>query len=327
MRKVIIPVLLLFVMMTTALAAPSASADNNATRGDVVFALWESQGSPAPNGDSTIGDYFTDCDSDGDFPAALWAAQNVILRGHEDGTARLDSLITREEAITMFYRSNCITGDGFIHDVEAYKTFRDAGNIGQWAKDAISWATENGVVKGYNSDPNNMVLGPKDYITNTQVGYLCNQMTQAIQRNLSSKKPASTNTSTPATDPADHTDKQTTSTHIPEGYIYYEEFKSYFPEYQVGDFRINESVIASLTASFGAPSIRTVECTAYGSDCNPVTFRYDVYCFAGCNVLDSSYDDKHRITHCSVRVDFGEISAFCTNIEAVKAFIIYAQAV
>ena len=67
-----------------------------------------------------------------------WAVAN----GVSDGT-NPEAKITREQLVTMLYRytgSPAVTGD--------LSAYTDAASVSAWAKDAMTWAVSNGIVKG-----------------------------------------------------------------------------------------------------------------------------------------------------------------------------------
>ena len=70
--------------------------------------------------------------------AREWAMANGITDGE-----RADDSITRQELVTMLYRytgSPAVTGD--------LSAYTDAASVSAWAKDAMTWAVSNGIVKG-----------------------------------------------------------------------------------------------------------------------------------------------------------------------------------
>ena len=82
------------------------TGNNAATRGEVLKALYVAAGSPAVE-DTTILSRFKDASSiPADLAAiAAWAAQNGILKGNMDGTARLRANVTRGQACALAGRA------------------------------------------------------------------------------------------------------------------------------------------------------------------------------------------------------------------------------
>ena len=71
--------------------------------------------------------------------AQAWAVENGI----SDGTDP-DGSVTREQLVTMLYR--CV-GAAVVKDT--LDGVADAADISEWAVDAMIWAIENGIIKGY----------------------------------------------------------------------------------------------------------------------------------------------------------------------------------
>lgn len=93
---------------------------------------------------------------------AAWAVTN----GLSDGS-RMDAGITREQLVTILYRycilKNKLSGEGA--DLAGYK---DANRVGQWARDAMSWAVGADLLKG--TAPG--TLDPKGGATRAQVAVI-----------------------------------------------------------------------------------------------------------------------------------------------------------
>lgn len=93
---------------------------------------------------------------------AAWAVTN----GLSDGS-RMDAEITREQLVTILYRycilKNKLKGQGA--DLSGYQ---DADQVGQWARDAMSWAVGAGLLKG--TTPT--TLDPKGGATRAQVAVI-----------------------------------------------------------------------------------------------------------------------------------------------------------
>ena len=78
--------------------------------------------------------------------AVAWARDNKILSGYADGRFGVGDPITREQACKIFY-SYCkgsVSGD--VNAVLA--GYPDGGNVSDWARTAVAWAAQNGVVGG-----------------------------------------------------------------------------------------------------------------------------------------------------------------------------------
>ena len=87
--------------------------------------------------------------------ARAWA----MAEGVSDGTAASE-LVTREQMVTMLYR---FAGSPVAGGM-ALSEFADAGSVGSWASDAMSWALGEGVISGMGGG----VLSPQGTATRAQ---------------------------------------------------------------------------------------------------------------------------------------------------------------
>jgi hypothetical protein len=71
------------------------------------------------------------------------AASYGIVGGYDDGTFGPDDLITREQMAVMIVKAVKLA------PATGTAQFADSGSISGWARDAVTAATENGVMKGY----------------------------------------------------------------------------------------------------------------------------------------------------------------------------------
>ena len=113
------------------------------TRAMLVMVLYRlaaanTQAASAPFPDTALGTWYTD--------AVDWAAKNDIVRGYPDGTFLPDRPVTREEAATILYRYYASGGSSGL--TETLSAFTDAGSVQPYARDAMRWAVQNGVING-----------------------------------------------------------------------------------------------------------------------------------------------------------------------------------
>ena len=81
-------------------------------------------------------------------PAVLWAQREKIVLGYDDGLFRPDRGVSREDMITLLYRyagSPKTSGRKLAE-------FRDNASISDYARQAMEWAVENGLILGYAED-------------------------------------------------------------------------------------------------------------------------------------------------------------------------------
>ena len=75
--------------------------------------------------------------------AVIWANANGIVGGYGGGVFGPDDPITREQLAAILWRYA-----GSPESSHSLDAFTDAGQISDWAMDAMRWANENGVLNG-----------------------------------------------------------------------------------------------------------------------------------------------------------------------------------
>ncbi len=131
------------------------------TRGMLATVLYRMAGSPkAPK--STFADvessmYYAD--------AVAWAAENGIVTGLDATTYAPAHSITREQLAAMLYRMAQHNGQASAGSADVLNGFADRNAVHDWAKDAMCWAIENGIITG----KGNAVLDPTGTATRAEV--------------------------------------------------------------------------------------------------------------------------------------------------------------
>ena len=118
------------------------------TRGMLVTVLYRMAGSPAVTG--KVSEKFTDC-TDGSWyaDAVLWASENKIVDGYEDGTYKPTKAVNRQEMAKILYGYDKVGGknaDGITEKL----TYTDADAIGEWALESVVYCTAAGYLAGSN---------------------------------------------------------------------------------------------------------------------------------------------------------------------------------
>ena len=130
------------------------------TRGMIVTILYRLEKEPAA-GTSP----FTDVDADQWYAKAVaWAAANGVVNGTSPTTFHPNDPITREQMAAILYRYASFKG----YDVTAKADlagFTDASQISAYAKDAMSWANQEGLIGGVSAT----TLQPQGSATRAQV--------------------------------------------------------------------------------------------------------------------------------------------------------------
>lgn len=136
------------------------SPNRTTTRGMIVTILHRMEGSPLAQGegfqDVPAGQYYSD--------AVLWAAANGIVNGYGNGNFGPNDPINRAQMAAILYRYATYKG----YDVTAranLESFRDAGQIGSYATEAMSWGNACGLINGVGND----LLSPRGSATRAQV--------------------------------------------------------------------------------------------------------------------------------------------------------------
>ncbi len=126
--------------ITTGYTDTEFRINGDCTRAQAVTFLWRAAGEPCPQ---TVNNPFSDVSNYAYYyDAILWAVEQGIIKGYEDGTFRPNETVTRAQFVTLLWRyegspspksDNCIFPD--VTDPNYSK--------------AILWGNDNDIVKGY----------------------------------------------------------------------------------------------------------------------------------------------------------------------------------
>ena len=128
-----------------------ASPGQRLTRGAVARLLYES----AAHEECPFSDV-----SEKDAAAVGWAAGQGYLTGVGDGTYEPGRPVTRQEFAAILWRQ---AGTPEV-PVQGLERFGDAGTVSEWARDAVLWCQQAGVMAGRSGDK----LAPEDTITTAE---------------------------------------------------------------------------------------------------------------------------------------------------------------
>ena len=132
------------------------SPQTTASRGQVVTMVYRMMGEP----ETTATTGFTDLTADYYKDAVAWASANNVVTGYSDDRFAPNDLITREDLVTILYRlagSPAASGS-----LDAYT---DAGSVHSYAKAAMTWAVNKGIITGYTDN----TVKPTDSATRAEV--------------------------------------------------------------------------------------------------------------------------------------------------------------
>lgn len=152
---------------TTTTFAPTTSL----TRGMLVTILYRMAGEPAVTG--KVSQSFSDC-VDGQWyaDAVLWASENKIVEGYEDGTFKPSGAVNRQEMAKVLYGYDKLNGLKKVD--ETALSYTDAAAIPAWALEAITYCTNAGYLAGSNG-----AFNPKGTATRAMGAKVLMNMTAA----------------------------------------------------------------------------------------------------------------------------------------------------
>ena len=79
-----------------------------------------------------------------------WCHETGVITGYQSGMFGPADPISREQLATMLYRY--AKYNGYDTEIkEELDRFEDAGNVSDWAMEAVQWAVGNGIIKGKNN--------------------------------------------------------------------------------------------------------------------------------------------------------------------------------
>ena len=131
------------------------------TRAMLVTVLWRLEGAPK----AAYANGFADVEDGSWYDAAVtWASANGLVKGYNATTFGPNDMITREQMATILFRYAYMRGlnTGYRADLSRYT---DAGSISGYAREAMSWAVETGIISGMTST----TLNPAGTATRAQV--------------------------------------------------------------------------------------------------------------------------------------------------------------
>lgn len=157
-------------------AMHSFAPDLNATRSEVITALWEYAGRPVVN----YAMLFSDVSQDDDYAEAIrWAASTKIANGYNNTTFGSHDPITREDLATILYRYIQQNGGGFNGLWMFRLDFSDTASISEYAYEAMAWCIMNGLIKGTSET----TLNPQANATRAQLATIIQRFATLSENN------------------------------------------------------------------------------------------------------------------------------------------------
>ena len=156
---------------------------SSTTRAQVATMLWRLAGCPVVDYQMT----FADVPSYEWFVEQVrWAAANGIITGFMYGGYDVfdpNGPITREQLAAMIYRFAKLNGIATA-DAKAFKlNFTDAGNLSDYASDAMKWMVSQGIITGTADESGKVTLDPQGNASRAQIATMfMRYCTKFIQR-------------------------------------------------------------------------------------------------------------------------------------------------
>ena len=157
-------------------SATTFTPGGSMTRGMLVTVLYRIDGSVAVSDEERAcfedisGAYYTD--------AVAWAYANGIVNGVTATTFEPNRIVTRQEAVTIFYRY-CAGGIGGNDSAMELNSFADQSDVAGFAVDAFAWAVATGLVEGSVSG-SGLTLNPTACLNRAQAAVLLQRCVENI---------------------------------------------------------------------------------------------------------------------------------------------------
>lgn len=124
--------------------------DGIVNRGQVVTVLYRLEGCPSVEGLSCD---LADVEGEWCRDAIIWAYNNGIAMGFNDGLFRAGEAVTREQlsAFLFRYAKEIVYGGDVSVGDDFANSYGDADSVGAFARESMIWAVENSIIYGTNS--------------------------------------------------------------------------------------------------------------------------------------------------------------------------------
>ena len=90
----------------------------------------------------------------------MWAAENSVVLGFDDGTFKPNENVTRDQMTAILYRYAESSGKDVSAEAKLDR-FADASDVQEWAQKSLKWAVAEGIINGKPSKAGT-VIAPKD---------------------------------------------------------------------------------------------------------------------------------------------------------------------
>ena len=118
---------------------------NTTTRAMLVTMLYRLEGEPEVIGENI----FNDVQPEAYYgKAVIWAKENSIVNGYENGSFGTDDAVSREQLASILYRYAAYKEYDTNYEDTNILSFDDAFDISDYAYPALQWACKNGIING-----------------------------------------------------------------------------------------------------------------------------------------------------------------------------------
>ena len=139
-------------------SADTFEPNSTMSRAMMVTVLYRMAGSPAVSGENV----FTDVPNGSWYADAVtWGVENGLVTGTTDTTYEPNAGITREQMATLLWR---YAGSPDVSGSDGLDQFTDAASISGYARTAMAWASQQGLVNGTNG-----TLSPRGSATRAEI--------------------------------------------------------------------------------------------------------------------------------------------------------------
>ena len=123
-------------------------ANTNTTRGMMATIIYRLEKEP----ETAFEKIFSDVENGKWYSEAIaWGSKNEVVLGYDNGDFGPDDSVTREQLVVMLYRYAVKKGLDMSKKADL-SAFADAAQVSGYAKDAMGWAVQNGIIKGRGSN-------------------------------------------------------------------------------------------------------------------------------------------------------------------------------
>ena len=144
------------------------------TRQEMICLLHDQEGNPVVN----YAMRYTDVAADAEYAEAVrWASSEGIANGYGDGRFDPDAPITRQQMAAMLYRYVQSKGYGFTGAWAFPLDFTDAGDVSEYAYEAMCWLTMNDIITGSEDG----TLAPHDQVTRDEAQATLSRLSDFLQ--------------------------------------------------------------------------------------------------------------------------------------------------